>query len=606
LTDSASKGEGRRAPEGGGREGGFAAPAGMEWMNDLLRGSAPVKGLPRMDKRYAEAMQGFMEHLASNPESWSSLVADYSKRQAEMMASLMAPKGGDGENAAQHKPDRRFAAEQWESHPFFSLLKNNYLLSSELLLGLLDLAPLEPEQRRLLSFVFNQYIDAMSPSNFPATNPEVIEATVRTGGANLTTGMQNLIEDMRRGKVSNTDDSAFSLGSNIAATPGKVIMQNRLVQLIEYAPRTDKVHEVPLVIFPPCINKYYILDLTPEKSLVNHLVGQGYRVFMASWVNAGEPESRLEWDDYLTEGIMQPMDAVRDLARQEKVNTLGFCIGGTLLLSALAVAAANGDHPAKSVTLLASMVDCFDTGDIGLFITEESVEEFDSRYRDGGLMSGVDLANTFAFLRPNDLVWPYVIRNYYLGESPPAFDILHWNADSVNLPGRMFAKYVRDTYLENNVAEGRSTMCGVKVDLKSVDVPVYAFAALKDHIVPWRSAYYTASRLGGPVEFVLGASGHIAGVVNPPGGSKRFFQTQSRAKGRANGAGRLPSSAEKWAERAGRHEGSWWPHWDKWLRRLSGKRAAAPRRAGNYKYKPFEDAPGSYVRAPLPPANPSQ
>jgi len=578
----------------------------MEWMNDLFKGAMaarpPQPGIG--DKRYSDAMQSFMEAVASNPDAWSQVMADFSKRQAEIMSSMLAPNSGDSAGQSKGKGDRRFSSEMWETNPFFSLLKNNYLLYSRLLIDLLDSVPLDPEKKRLLSFVFNQYVDALSPANFPATNPDVIEATVASGGANLTAGMRNLMEDMKRGSVTNTDRDAFTIGENIAITPGKVVMQNRLVQLIEYAPRTDKVREVPLLIYPPCINKFYVLDLVPEKSLVNYLVGEGYRVYMVSWVNAGQEEAGIEWDEYLIEGILQPMDAVRDITRREQVNALGFCIGGTLLTSALAVAAANGETPVKSLTLLTAMVDCHDTGDIGLFITEDSVAEFERRFADGGLMSGVDLANTFAFLRPNDLVWPYVIKNYYLGEGPPAFDILHWNSDSVNLPGKMFATYVRDTYLENNVAEGRSEMCGVKVDLKQVKVPTYAFAASKDHIVPWRSAYCTAARLGGPVDFVLGTSGHIAGVVNPPDGSKRQFLSHPARKGAAKPAP-LPADPEKWREKATDTAGSWWPHWNAWLGRHSGKRVDAPAAPGNYKHRPTEDAPGSYVKAPLPPATPA-
>ncbi len=543
-----------------------------------------------------------MKGLGSDPQLWSEIMSEYAKSQAQLMTSLVSPAEDGSKNVAQHNSDRRFASEQWNGIPLFSFLKNSYLMNSKFMLGLLDRAPISAEHRKLLTFMFNQYIDAMSPANFPTTNPEVIEATVNSGGSNLAAGARNLMEDMKKGAVSNTDRDAFEIGGNIAVTPGKIVLENRVMQLIEYAPQTPKVREVPIVIYPPCINKFYILDLVPEKSLVAHLVRSGYRVFLVSWVNAGEAEAQLEWDDYLVDGIMKPMDAVRDLCKQEQVNALGFCIGGTLLSSALAVAAASGEFPIRSLTLLATMVDCHDTGDIGLFITPDSVAEYERKFASGGLMSGLDLAKTFSALRPNDLIWPYVIKNYYMGESPPAFDMLYWNSDSTNLPGRMFVRYVRETYLENNVAEGRSTMCGVKVDLDRIRVPCYALATEKDHIVPWQSAYMTARRLGGPVEFILGSSGHIAGVVSPPEAGRGQF----RALPRTGRSAKLPADTDKWLAKAKANEGSWWPHWIKWLAQHSGRQVAAPERLGSFKYKPVEDAPGSYVTSPLPPIQPEQ
>lgn len=606
MTKSDPKPEGapRPAPEGGGGPGAGAPGPGAgnaEWLDELLSRSSPLGQAGKADPRYFEAWQGLMESLSANPQAWSGIMSQYAKDQAELMASAMRAGQPGGKDVAGQKKDPRFASEQWSSNPFFSFIRQNYQINSRLMMDLLDAADLDDDKRKVLKFMFRQYIDALSPSNFPATNPDVLEATVKSGGSNLASGMRNMLEDMRHGSVSNTDRGAFRVGENLALTPGKVVHQSQLVQLIEYAPRAKEVHEVPLVIFPPCINKFYILDLVPEKSLVNYLVGQGHRVFLVSWVNAGEHEAQLGWDDYLIDGVLRPMEVVRDITKQPQANMFGFCIGGTLLTCALAAAAAEGEHPARSLTLAATMIDCHDTGDIGLFVTEDSVADYERRFADGGLMSGRDLANTFAFLRPNDLIWPYVVKNYYLGETPPAFDILYWNSDSANLPGKMFVRYVRDTYLENNVAEGRSKMCGIDIDLGKVKAPCYAMATERDHIVPWTSAYRTARLLGGPVDFVLGSSGHIAGVVSPPPGDKRRFKVASPPGGRSRRPAPLPEDPEEWAAAAATEQGSWWPHWERWLRRHAGKRVRAPARPGNYKHKPIEDAPGSYVAVPAPP-----
>ena len=362
------------------------------------------------------------------------------------------------------------------------------------------------------------------------------------------------------------------------------------MQLIEYAPQTPQVHKLPLLVVPPCINKYYILDLTAQKSLVAHLLAAGQRVFLISWVNAGEAARELEWDDYLRDGVMAAIDAVQHITRQEKINTMGFCIGGTLLVCALAALAAGGAQPARSVSLLAAMLDFSDTGEIGLFIDEESVAEREAEFAQGGLVNGGELARGFAALRPNDLIWPYVIGNYYQGKNPPAFDLLFWNADSTNLPGRMFAQYLRQTYLENQISRGVAEMCGEAIDVADIEAAVYAVACEKDHIVPWETAYLSTKLFDGEAQFILAASGHIAGIVNPPAAGKGWHIA----------GGNAAADAQGWRSKAQQRDGSWWEHWFAFLAKHGGGKVAAPQRAGNVRYPPLEDAPGRYVSMPRP------
>ena len=431
-------------------------------------------------------------------------------------------------------------------------------------------------------------MDAASPANFPLTNPEILEETAKTGGKNFAEGMKNLAEDMQSGTIGNTDKTAFTVGGNIAAAPGKIVFQNDIIQLIEYAPQTATVHARPLLIVPPCINKYYILDLQKQNSFVRHAVAAGQRVFLISWVNAGARHRKLNWDFYLREGVFAAADAVRAVSGQAKINALGFCIGGTMLASALAVLAHEKEFPAQSLTLLAAMLDFSDSGDIGLFIDEEYVAAREKQFAEGGLADGAELARGFAVLRPNDLIWPYVINNYYRGKKPAAFDLLFWNADSTNLPGPMFAEYLRAAYLENRIAKSKAEFCGAPVNLRAVKIPAYAVACEKDHIVPWRSAYESARLLGGETRFVLAGGGHIAGIVNPP----------AAKKGRNRAAAASAKNADEWFAAAKVREGSWWDDWLEWLKKHSGRRIAAPKKPGNVRHPPLEDAPGSYVRAP--------
>jgi polyhydroxyalkanoate synthase len=484
--------------------------------------------------------------------------------------------------------DRRFAGEAWQQDPRFALLASGYLAQAELLDRALCAAPVDERTRGQWRFLLRQVVDAASPANCLATNPEALQQAFDSGGASLSAGLRLFMDDLLQGRISMTDESAFEVGRNVATSPGSVVYENELMQLLQYAPATARVRERPLLIVPPCINKYYILDLQPSSSFVAYAVAQGHSVFLVSWRNAGAPQGALGWDDYLEHGVLQAIDVARGIMKTDQLNALGFCIGGTLLACALAVAAARGQRPAASMTLLTAMLDFCETGEIGLMVTPQTVAAREAAIGRRGLLQGRELTQVFAALRANDLVWPYVVNGYLKGKAPPAFDLLHWNSDVTNLPGPMACWYLRNAYLENRLAEpGGTLQCGVPADLRRIDVPTFLYASKDDHIVPWTTAYKAGRVLGGAVQFVLGASGHIAGVINPP------------AKGKRNHwVAREPApEAQQWLGAAESVEGSWWPTWVAWLDPHAGALRAAPRRAGNRRYPVIEPAPGRYVKA---------
>jgi polyhydroxyalkanoate synthase len=428
--------------------------------------------------------------------------------------------------------------------------------------------------------------DAMAPSNFAATNPEFIKLALETKGQSITDGINNLIKDFEKGRISMTDESVFEVGKNIATTEGAVVYENELMQLIQYSPLTPKVGTRPLVVVPPCINKFYIMDLQPDNSLIRFMVDQGNTVFLVSWRNPSEAHGQVGWDDYLEHGPITALHIAQEITKVKQVNALGFCVGGTILTSALAVLKERGEDPVASLTLLTTLLDFSDTGEIGLFIDEQGVTAREGTIGKGGLLPARDLANTFSFLRANDLVWNYVTGNYLKGEKPKAFDLLYWNSDSTNLPGPFACWYMRNMYLENNLrVPGKLAMCGANVDLGKLDMPVYLLATREDHIVPWQSAFQSTRILGGKIRFVLGASGHIAGVINPVSKNKRSYWVNEDVK----------TEAEGWLTAAEEKKGSWWADWADWLKPLSGEQRA-PRNPGNANYKPIEPAPGRYVR----------
>jgi polyhydroxyalkanoate synthase len=489
--------------------------------------------------------------------------------------------------------DRRFAAPAWASSPAHLMMAHLYLLSAHAMGKMVEASDAAPEAKERLQFSVMQWIDALSPANFFATNPDAQAALVDTGGESLVAGLKNLLSDVQRGRISQTDETKFQVGENVATTPGAVVFQNRFFQLIQYKPATTTVYQRPILLVPPCINKFYILDLQPENSFVRHAVEQGFTVFLMSWRNPlADDQDGIEsatWDDYLEEGVLKALEVTREISGQQQINALGFCVGGTVLATALAVATARGEQPVSALTMLTSMVDFKDTGALGVFVDEQHAKLREQQIGQGGLMSARELGATFSFLRPNELVWNYVVSNYLKGETPAAFDLLFWNGDSTNLPGPFFTWYFRNTYLENKLrAPNKLTCCGQRIDLRKLNMPTYLYASREDHIVPWRSAFASMSLFSGENRFVLGASGHIAGVINPPAKKKRGYWVGTDKSSHTD--------PEKWDAAATEVAGSWWPDWYEWLATQSGKKVKPAKALGSTKHKVIEAAPGSYVK----------
>ncbi|MFN4029052.1 MAG: PHA/PHB synthase family protein [Acidovorax temperans] len=486
--------------------------------------------------------------------------------------------------------DRRFSGDGWASNPVAAFSAAAYLLNARTLMGLADAVEGDEKTRARIRFGVEQWMAAMAPSNFLAFNAEAQKKAIETKGESIAKGMQNLLHDIRQGHVSMTDESLFEVGRNVATTEGAVVYENELFQLLEYKPLTTKVYERPFLLVPPCINKFYILDLQPDNSFIRYAVEQGHRTFVVSWRNPHEDLAHKTWDDYVEDGAMAAIDVVQSITGADQINALGFCVGGTILSNALAVMAARGQEPVASATFLTTLIDFADTGILDVFIDEAFVQFRELQMGKGGLMKGQDLASTFSFLRPNDLVWNYVVGNYLKGETPPPFDLLYWNSDSTNLPGPFYAWYLRNFYLENNLVQpGKLTVCGEKLDLGQLTLPVYIYGSREDHIVPINAAYASTQVLPGKKRFVMGASGHIAGVINPPAKNKRSHWIRAD--------GKLPATLEQWLEGATEHAGSWWTDWSHWLKAHAGKQIAVPKTYGRgAKFKAIEPAPGSYVK----------
>jgi polyhydroxyalkanoate synthase subunit PhaC len=552
----------------------------------------PMQWLAGFYQAGQDAMRQFMPVDAGAPADPYAQLAAMSKGMLEMQQNYMRQMSslwlGAVATAGQTAGgDKRFAGEAWRDDPRFELLKTSYLAYADLLQKSVETAAVDDRTKKQLRFAVRQFVDAMSPANYLLTNPEAMQLALETGGASLAEGMGLFFKDLAKGRISMTDESAFEVGRNIAVTEGSVIFENDLIQVIQYAPRTAQVYERPLVMIPPCINKFYILDLTPENSFVRHAVDQGHTVFMLSWRNITAEAGHFTWDDYLQQGVMAAIDVAREVTGADDVNTLGFCIGGTLLASATAVMKANAEQKVASMTLLTAMLDFADPGEIGTLIDDQRVAAREQAIGEGGIMEGKELALTFSSLRANDLIWPYVVNSYLKGKKPPAFDLLYWNSDGTNLPGPMFCWYVRNTYLENRVAEpGETIQCGVPVDLSEIDVPAFIYSSREDHIVLWRAAYASMDLLAGDNTFLLGASGHIAGVINPPAKNKRNFWV----------GGETGGDADHWFATAREVPGSWWPTWIDWLAPHGGDKVAAPRTPGNRQHPTIEPAPGRYVK----------
>jgi len=490
-----------------------------------------------------------------------------------------------------HDRDKRFKHEGWEENPFFDFVKQSYLLTADYIHHTVkSVDGLDDKDERKIDFYTRQFIDAMSPSNFLATNPEALQKTVETRGQNLLNGLNNLLEDLERGggrlKIRMTDPDAFEVGRDLAVTPGKVVHQTELAQLIQYEPSTSEVYKRPLLFVPPWINKYYILDLQPKNSLIKWLVDQGHTVFVLSWRNPTAELADKTFEDYMKEGLLAGLDAVQQASGEDDVNIVGYCLGGTLLSSTLAYMAEKGDKRANSATFFVSLMDFDSPGELEIFIDEDQLQSLEKQMNQRGFLAGGQMAATMSSLRANDLIWSFFVNNYLHGEDPFPFDLLYWNQDSTNMPARMHAFYLRKMYLENKLREpGGIELDGVPIDLSKVKVPAYFISAKEDHIAPWKATYAGVHLLGGTSKFVLGGSGHIAGVINPPAKNKYGYWTNSRK----------PKDPDTWLENATYHEGSWWLDWLKWLDQKGGGKVPA-RTPGDGELKPIEDAPGSYVK----------
>ncbi|MBP8187219.1 MAG: class I poly(R)-hydroxyalkanoic acid synthase [Comamonas sp.] len=550
----------------------------------------------------ANVQQFFADQWAKALSAFPSVTADVSQKPGVQFDSSKlqalqqdyvqeaAKLWANGLTSPAASQDKRFGAAPWLSNPLAALTASSYLLNAKALTGMADAIEADEKTRQRVRFAVEQWVAAMSPSNYLALNPEAQQKAIDTKGESLAKGIQNLLHDMEQGHVSMTDESVFEVGKNVATTEGAVVYENEIFQLIEYKPLTAKVHERPFLLVPPCINKYYILDLQPENSLIRYAVSQGHRTFVVSWRNPDESLGHLTWDDYIEEALIRAIKVVQEIGGTPQINALGFCVGGTMLSAALAVLSARNEHPVASATLLTTLVDFTDTGVLDVFIDESFVQMREAQMGQGGLLKGQELASTFSFLRPNDLVWNYVVGNYLKGETPPPFDLLYWNSDATNLPGPWYAWYLRNMYLENNMVQpGKLSVSGTPLDLGAIDIPVYIYGSREDHIVPITASYAATQVLPGNKRFVMGASGHIAGVINPPAKKKRSHWI------REDGA--LPATHSEWLSGAQELAGSWWTDWSEWLQGHAGKLVPAPKRYGRAtKYKAIEDAPGRYVQ----------
>jgi polyhydroxyalkanoate synthase len=539
--------------------------------------------LPSVLMQGSPATSGAMQALQFDPAKILEIQQTYLKEASALWNNGLSP--NDAPSSA--PKDRRFASEAWHTNPLAHFSASSYMLNSQALMGMAEAVEGDEKTKARVRFAVEQWLAAAAPSNFLALNAEAQKKAIETKGESIAQGLHNLMHDMRQGHVSMTDESIFEVGKNVATTEGAVVYENAYFQLLEYKPLTAKVFEKPFLLVPPCINKFYILDLQPENSLIRYAVEQGHRTFVVSWRNPDESMQDKTWDDYIENAAIEAIQVTREITGAKTINALGFCVGGTILATALAVLAALGEKPVSSVTFLTSLLDFSDTGILDIFIDETAVKFREMQMGQGGLLKGQDLASTFSFLRPNDLVWNYVVGNYLKGETPPPFDLLYWNSDSTNLPGPFYAWYLRNTYFENNlVKHGKLTVCGQPIDLSKLDMPAYIYGSREDHIVPIQGAYASTQVLKGQKRFVMGASGHIAGVINPPAKKKRSYWTGDK----------LAPTHEAWLAGATEHPGSWWTDWSAWLKRQAGKQIAAPKTYGSRKYKAIESAPGRYVK----------
>ena len=539
-----------------------------------------------------KSFQEFFDKLLKNPEKLIEAQVNFWKNYLDLWQSASQRMlGHEVEPAIKPPPgDKRFADQQWAENAVFDFIKQSYLLAADSVQGLArKVDGLEDKTARRVQFYTRQFVDAMAPTNFVHTNPTVLKATLDSGGDNLVRGLQNLLDDLERGRgqlqIKMTDLKAFQPGENIAVTPGKVIFQNELLQLIQYDPSTPTVYRRPFLFVSPWINKFYIMDMRPKNSMVKWMVDQGFTVFMTSWINPDERLAHKKFEDYML-SIVQGMDAIEKATGVREINAAGYCLGGTILLTTLAYLAANKDKRVQSAICFACMTDFSEPGELEVFIDEELIASLEKQMGERGYLDGSQMAGVFSMLRANDLIWYFVVNNYLLGKDPYPFDLLYWNSDSTRMPRDMHSFYVRNMYQKNLLREpGGITLAGVPIDLRKIKAPVCFLSAYEDHIAPWKSTYAGTQLVGGPVKFVLSGSGHIAGVINPASSDKYGFWLNPKT----------PSSPDDWFKEAVKQDGSWWPDWLAWLTPHAGPQVPA-RAPGDGELKPIEDAPGSYVK----------
>jgi polyhydroxyalkanoate synthase subunit PhaC len=541
----------------------------------------------------AKTLGRVTQYWLADPQRTLELQTRLGKAYLDLWASAAKRLAGEpAEPVAVPAPnDKRFADPEWTSNQFFDFLKQAYLLTTQFANQMVSEAGnLDPHTRHKAEFYVRQILNAVSPSNFVLTNPELLRATVASNAQNLVSGMQMLAEDIKAGggdlRIRQSDSALFEVGRNLAVTPGKVIFQNEIMQLIQYAPSTPTVLKKPLLIVPPWINKFYVLDLMPEKSFIKWCVDQGITVFCVSWVNPDAHLAKKSWEDYINEGPLAALEAIKQATGEDRVHSVGYCVGGTLLSLALAAIAARGDGRIVSATMMAAQVDFTYAGDLKVFVDEEQVELLEQRMAERGYLEGKSMVTVFNLLRSNDLIWPYIINNYMMGKAPFPFDLLYWNSDATRLPAANHSFYLRNCYLDNKLTKGGLTIGNTPIDLKAIKIPVYNLATREDHIAPAKSVLLGSKYFGGPVRYVLSGSGHIAGVVNPP--DKHKYQYWTGPKPRS-------ANLEGWLAKATEHPGSWWPDWLAWLKAQDTTEVPA-RVPGHGALKPIEDAPGSYVK----------
>jgi polyhydroxyalkanoate synthase len=553
--------------------------------------------LPQDDVGVAPAFFDLAAKLMANPmqlaEAQLRMWNDYVRLWHSSMARFLGETPGPV--AQPSKSDNRFKNEVWENNFLFDYIKQSYLIAAQNIQNTVaQVQGLDPQTQRKVSFFTRQFVDALAPTNFVFTNPEVLKATVDSGGRNLVDGLHNLLGDLERGggqlAIRMTDPTAFKLGENVATSPGKVVYQNELMQLIQYSPSTENVWRAPLLIIPPWINKYYILDLREKNSFIRWAVAQGHTLFVISWVNPDERFAAKGFEDYMLEGPLAAMDAIEQATGERSMNVIGYCLGGTLLACTLAWLGARGAlDRVKSATFFTAMIDFREPGELGVFVDEAVLANLERKMRERGYLEGAEMATTFNLLRANDLIWSFVVNNYLLGKDPFPFDLLFWNSDSTRMPAKMHTFYLRNMYIRNALVKpGAITLAGVPIDLAEVQLPACFVSTVEDHIAPWKSTYLGAQHLPGPVKFILGGSGHIAGIVNPPGANKYHYWTDDG----------LLDSADEWLANAQRRDGSWWAEWNAWVARFGGDKVAA-RVPGDGKLRVLEDAPGAYAKVRL-------